>query len=108
MWDREYNHPRCGHLVLVTTGSRRRLRMRLVTGRWVVLCLVCAFATLPVERAGAGTVVSEFTVPTASSQPTAGTHAPDGNFWFTEQAGNKIARITPTGIITEFPIPTAN
>src|SRR5438105_4777991 len=33
---------------------------------------------------------------------------PDGNMWFTEEAGNAIGRITPSGTITEFPIPTAN
>ena len=27
------------------------------------------------------------------------TAGPDGNLWFTEQAGNKIGRITPTGIV---------
>ena len=32
---------------------------------------------------------------------------PDGNMWFTEESGNKIGRITPSGAITEFPIPTA-
>ena len=32
---------------------------------------------------------------------------PDGNLWFTRYAGNTIGRITPTGTITEFPIPTA-
>jgi virginiamycin B lyase len=31
----------------------------------------------------------------------------DGNLWFTEADGNKIGRITPTGTITEFPVPTA-
>lgn len=33
---------------------------------------------------------------------------PDGNLWFTELTGNRIGRITPAGIITEFPIPTPN
>src|SRR5437868_9598633 len=33
---------------------------------------------------------------------TAGT---DGNYWFTEYIGDWIGRITPDGIITEFPIP---
>ena len=32
----------------------------------------------------------------------------DGNVWFTEGVGNKIGRITPTGTITEFTIPTAS
>ena len=30
----------------------------------------------------------------------------DGNIWFGEFAGGKIGRITPQGVITEFPIPT--
>src|ERR1700752_335145 len=30
------------------------------------------------------------------------TSGPDGNLWFTEQTGNRIGRITPTGVITEF------
>ena len=32
---------------------------------------------------------------------------PDGNLWFTEPEPNKIGRITPSGTITEFSIPTA-
>jgi hypothetical protein len=31
---------------------------------------------------------------------------PDGNLWFTEASGNRIGRITPLGVITEFPVPT--
>jgi streptogramin lyase len=31
---------------------------------------------------------------------------PDGNLWFTEVAGNKIGRITTSGAVTEYPIPT--
>src|SRR5262249_47267100 len=30
---------------------------------------------------------------------------PDGNLWFVEQSG-KVGRITPSGAVTEFPIPT--
>src|SRR5262249_47071764 len=33
---------------------------------------------------------------------------PDGNLWFTEANADKIGRITPSGAITEFSIPTAN
>src|SRR5437867_12950755 len=29
----------------------------------------------------------------------------DGNLWFTERFGNKIGRIAPAGVITEFPLP---
>jgi virginiamycin B lyase len=33
---------------------------------------------------------------------------PDGNLWFTENTANKIGRITISGAVTEFPIPTVN
>ena len=33
---------------------------------------------------------------------------PDGALWFTESDANKIGRITTAGVVTEFPIPTAN
>src|SRR5207247_7190699 len=36
------------------------------------------------------------------------TAGPDGNLWFTEGSGNKIGRISPTGVISEFAVPTAN
>src|ERR1700743_2564700 len=32
---------------------------------------------------------------------------PDGALWFVEYLGNKIGRITTTGAITEFPVPTS-
>jgi len=49
--------------------------------------------------------VAEFMVPTGACNPHAITRGHDGNVWFTEWAGNKIGRITPTGTITEFGIP---
>jgi virginiamycin B lyase len=33
---------------------------------------------------------------------------PDGNMWVTELVGNAIARVTPEGLVTEFPILTFN
>ena len=45
---------------------------------------------------------------TGDTEPDGVTAGPDGNVWFTEEAGNRIGRITPSGTITEFPIPTAN
>jgi virginiamycin B lyase len=50
--------------------------------------------------------ITEYVVPTAGSFPQQITSGPDGNLWFTEQATNKIARITPNGAITDFIIPT--
>ena len=50
----------------------------------------------------------EFPVPTPNSRPVAIVRGSDGNFWFTEEQGNKIGRITPQGVLTEFLIPTSN
>src|SRR5262249_28505674 len=43
---------------------------------------------------------------TAGAAPGEITAGPDGNVWFTERLGNNIGRITPGGVLTEFPIPT--
>jgi len=48
-----------------------------------------------------------FKVPTADSGPSGIAAGADGNMWFVETFGNKIARITMSGVITEFPLPTA-
>ena len=37
--------------------------------------------------------------------PTGITAGPDGNLWFTELQGNAIGRITPSGVVTVFPLP---
>ena len=50
--------------------------------------------------------LQEFQIPTPNSRPVAFIRGPDGNFWFTEEQGNKIGRITPQGQVTEFLIPT--
>jgi virginiamycin B lyase len=58
-----------------------------------------------VTPAGAFT---EFLVPTPSGFPIGIAAGPDGNVWFTENAGNKIGKLTVAGRFREFPIPTAN
>ena len=45
---------------------------------------------------------------TTGSTPTQIVEGPDGNLWFTEQGSDKIGRMTPTGTLTEFPIPNSN
>ncbi len=50
--------------------------------------------------------VTEFPIPSGGS-PFDLALGPDGNLWFTEAQGNRVARVTPGGAITEFPIPTA-
>jgi streptogramin lyase len=46
--------------------------------------------------------ITEYTIPTASGRPMDITRGPDGNLWFTMV--NQIGRITPAGVITEFPV----
>jgi len=51
---------------------------------------------------GLAQTVVEFPIPSSDSQPNFITTGPDGNLWFLENAGNRVARITPGGTITEF------
>ncbi len=64
--------------------------------------------------------IAEYALPPGSGSPVAITAGPDGNMWFTqsgsytredlgpgETGAGAIGRITPTGIITQFPLPTA-
>jgi virginiamycin B lyase len=54
-------------------------------------------------------VITEFSAGlTPNSVPIAITAGPDGNLWFTEQSGNRIGVITPTGVIVELSVPTPN
>src|SRR5262249_43638639 len=53
--------------------------------------------------------INEFTTGiTDGSAPREIVAGPDGNLWFTEQAGNRIGTITPHGVVAEYAIPTAN
>src|SRR6266704_3137395 len=60
------------------------------------------------DQAHADPTMTEFSVPTLSSDPQGIIPGPDGNLWFTEVLGNKVGRITPSGTITEFSIPTSS
>lgn len=46
-----------------------------------------------------------FLLPTEAAQPNQIVLGPDGNLWFTEISGARIGRITPSGVVTEFPVP---
>ena len=50
-------------------------------------------------------MIAEYPVPKASSAPDAITRGPDGNVWFTEDAGDQVGRITPAGVISEYHVP---
>ena len=80
--------------------------MRFLTRLFVVVLAVpLALALAPglasATNAGA---VAEFDVPTASALPGGITPSFDGNHWFTETAASKVARIAPSGTITEYPL----
>jgi streptogramin lyase len=64
-----------------------------------------AAALLVLGAAGAAPaqVVTEYPIPTPGSGPLRITLGPDGNLWFVEGQVNKIGRITPAGVVTEFP-----
>jgi len=52
--------------------------------------------------------ITEFVIP-SGAEPYAIAAGPDGNLWFTEPgAFNAVGRCTPSGGISEYPIPTAN
>lgn len=50
----------------------------------------------------------QFSIPTSTNRPQWIAAGSDGNMWFTENPGGKVARITPAGVVTEFTVPTAN
>jgi streptogramin lyase len=81
-------------------------------GRKSVACtlasaLVATLAVAPVPVMAATGDITEFTIPTANTDPQGIVAGPDGSLWFTEFFGNNIGRITSSGVITEFGVPTA-
>lgn len=46
--------------------------------------------------------ITEYPIPTAGSAPHGIATGADGNLWFAEYYGNKIGRVTPAEVITEF------
>jgi virginiamycin B lyase len=59
-------------------------------------------------RPGAAVKLRFFNTPTAASWPDYVTRNNDGNIWFTEFYADKVGRITPSGAITEFGLPSGN
>jgi virginiamycin B lyase len=71
---------------------------KLATLAWLVLA----------APAAAAPTVTEFEIPTASSQPQDIVLGPDGKLWFTERVANKIGRLTPGNppLIEDFAVPS--
>ncbi len=74
----------------------------------LVLAAVCAVvAVVLVARPSTATAGSASFVELGGLTPAAApariTTGPDGNLWFTEPGASRIGRMTPTGVVTEFP-----
>lgn len=67
---------------------------------------------MPVGKVGKVTTdgqVTEYTAGiTPGSRPTDITAGPDGNLWYVALTGNKVVRVTTSGVVTEFDIPVPN
>ena len=78
-------------------------RMRGCAGLATVISLVGASLLGPTLATAATPTVTEFSSGfSPGGNPEAITAGPDGNLWFSENDGNKIGRITPSGTVTEF------
>ncbi|MEO8191068.1 MAG: hypothetical protein ABI682_12065 [Acidobacteriota bacterium] len=79
-----------------------------IGGNWRVSALrrISGVAVVGMALAGAAGAQS-FTQYSISGDGVGIAAGPDGNVWFTERNASKIGRITPSGVVTEFSIPTA-
>jgi len=68
-----------------------------------LVSLVSLLAVVP--HALTAQSITEFPLPTATAAPWDITAGADGNVWFTERIAAQVGRITPEGVITEFPLP---
>ena len=75
------------------------------TLRWAVFALAVLVGSTQMSWAK-GLHIVEYPIPTSNALASYIAAEPDGNIWFTERNGEKVARITPQGVITEFqPVP---
>jgi streptogramin lyase len=64
--------------------------------------VIAVLAVLSAIVCAAQTTIIEYPIPSGNLSLWI-TPGPDGNLWFTEPNANQIGRITPAGVITEFP-----
>jgi streptogramin lyase len=80
-------------------------------GNWLQQAALSVTSSSPVITGLAGTTLTpnpKLTEYLLSNRSFSITTGPDGNLWCAETNGNRIARITPSGSVTEFTIPTAS
>src|SRR3954471_15770596 len=90
----------CSAAAAPRVGPMRLTRLLLLTST-LSLLLAAAAQAAPVG------LLKQYKIPTANSRPGAITNGSDGNRWFTQGSeflpSGQLARITPTGTVTEFP-----
>ncbi len=73
----------------------------------IVVVIVAAGGVYALTQQHAAGAITEFSLP-SNGHPRQITTGPDGALWFTDAGNNAIGRITTSGTITEFPVPTSN
>ena len=85
------------------------MRVNSIAGRVLAisLCSTALVAFAMVVPARAQVAATESPGLTRGTRPYTIVTGPDGDVWFTESLGNEIDRLTPTGAITAYAVPTA-
>jgi len=94
--------------LLTSRVSRMRLKGRILRGLGFGLLAGAALTLIPAQNSLAAPA-GEFTMfdlGPAGIGANAIASGPDGNMWFTNNANNSIGRITPSGAVTYFAVPT--
>src|SRR2546428_673762 len=88
-------------------GQHKRKTGKFSKGCWkMIKAYLGTIGLILATMCPAQVTFSGYAIPTPGVTAEQITVGPDGNLWFSEPRGNKIARITPAGAITEFPIPS--
>ena len=83
-------------------------RSRSAFARLIAFSATGIAAALLVARAEAGVTITEFPVALSGGGAVHICTGSDGNLWFADYTGNRIGRISTSGLVTEFPVPTPN
>ncbi len=87
--------------------SQRILR---ASGAAIACASMVALSLTAAQPAAAAVTVIRHTLPVAdqSVEPNSIVEGSDGNLWYTYSFQADVGRITPSGMVTDFPIPTVN
>ena len=68
------------------------------------LALIAVIATASLSTIATAQQIVEYPPIAGNVRPSSIVLGPDGNYWFTEIFGDKVGRVTPAGVVTEFVI----